>query len=206
MRDYCKNRDMQVLEGLEQFRYMTTPQIADLYFNGIKKQKLRNKKTSERMKRMYDRGYVQRFRFPSEPFIFTVKGNKFSPQIQHNLMRTEIWVQLQKLKPSGSVLSCEVEYPQGELITDLVVEYKNNFREAHKLFWFEIENRSGGDILEKVKKYEGLAWLRRVEKQMPGSLYIIYNKKATARQINGNTFGLPVTTIHYSEFAQKWKW
>lgn len=71
MQDYGKSRDNKILEGLNQFQYMNTPQIAELYFTTIKDPFQRKQKTSERMKKMFDRGYVSRFKFPSEPFIFT---------------------------------------------------------------------------------------------------------------------------------------
>ena len=41
MNGFAQFRDWRVMEGLEQFRYMRSDQIADMYFSNIKK------KTSE---------------------------------------------------------------------------------------------------------------------------------------------------------------
>ena len=206
MQAYGKSRDLKVLEGLDGFRYMTTPQIATLYFQTIKREDFRIKKTCERMKRMYDRGYVQRFRFPSEPYIFTVAGNKYNRQIQHYLMIVDCWITLNKLRPSGGSLSYQVEVKQEGLQTDLVVEYVNNFRGDKKLYWIEVENESTGDIVEKVQGYEGLQWSRQVNNLPEGVLVIVYKKKSTLTKLEGVSFELPVKLIHFSEFEQEWKW
>jgi hypothetical protein len=206
MQAYGKSRDIKVLEGLDGFRYMTTPQIAALYFTTIKKQEFRIKKTCERMKRMFDRGYVQRFRFPSEPYIFTTGGNKYNRQIQHYLMIVDCWITLQKLRPSGGSLNYQVEIKQDGVQTDLAVEYTNNFRGEKKLYWIEVENESTGDITEKIKNYEGLQWSRQVNNLPAGALVIVYKKRATLAKLQGVSFEMPVKLIHFSEFAEKWEW
>jgi hypothetical protein len=206
VQSFGRSRDEKILEGIERFRYLTTNQIAELYFPTIKKLDHRVKKTSQRMKRMYDRGYVQRFRFPSEPFIFTVRGNKFSNRIQHYLMIAQVWIVLNKIKPSGSVLNCEVEHNQGEVQTDLYVEYKNNFRQENKIYWIEVENESNADILEKCKKYESLVWRRRIENKVEGQLCIIYLKRSIQSKLESNNFDVPIKAMHFSELEEKWKW
>jgi hypothetical protein len=206
MQTYGKSRDLKILQGIEDFRYMNTNQIAELYFTTIKKQDHKIKKTCERMKRMFDRGYVQRFRFPSEPYIFTIKGNKFSNRIQHSLMIVDTWITLKKLCPSGVVLNYEVEVKQDNLQTDLVVEYKNNFTNDKRLYWIEVENESNADILEKCKNYESLAWRRRIEGETDGQLCIIYLKRSIQSKLEGSKFDVPIKAIHFSELEEKWKW
>jgi|GEM_PF-2771338 len=206
MQDYGKNRDMRVLEGIEKFRYLNTPQIAELYFQAVKNPEQRIKKTCERMKRMYDRGYVQRFRFPSEPYIFTVKGNKFSHHIQHYMMITNCWIALQKMRPSGSRLSCEIEVKQDNVITDLLIEYKNGFRKENKLYWIEVENESNGDILEKVNAYEALAWKRQAEGLLEGQLLVVYKKNTTVRRLETYTGEQRIKLISYQDFEREWTW
>ena len=200
------SRDMKVLEGLEKFRYLNTNQIAELYFANIKDPKQRTKKASERMKKMFDRGYIQRFRFPSEPYIFTTKGSKFSSKIQHFMLIADCWIMLNKIRPAGSVLNCEVKFPQGDLITDLVIEYKNNFRNEHKIYWLEVENNSSGDILEKVKKYSLLQWTMRREKQAEGHLCVVAVKDSTMRQLEAYKGEVTLKAYRYQELEQEWKW
>lgn len=207
---FGKDRDQRILKGLEKFKYMNTSQIAELYFsNTIKAPDQQLKKACERMKRMYDRGYVQRFRFPAEPFIFTIKGSKFSNRMQHYLMITECWLVLNRMRPAGGVLSCEVEIPQGEntVITDLLVEYKNGFRGENKLYWIEVENDSNGDIFEKLAGYEELQWVRKAEGSKEGQLVIICKKNATFQKAQSYTSqALPVRAIHYDSLATEWIW
>jgi len=200
-----RSRDMKVLAGLEKFRYLNTPQIAELYFQSVKDPSQRIKKASERMKIMFTRGYVQRFRFPGEPFIFTTKGNKYSSKIQHYMMIANCWIALQKLK-SGSVISCEVEVQQENVITDLIVNYKNNFRNEEKIYWLEVENNSSGDIFEKIEKYEGLQWILRQEKKQEGILCIVAGKDSTLRKLEACKNGKTFRVYSYQTFEQDWKW
>jgi len=206
MQNYGKSRDSKILEGLNKFQYMNTPQIASLYFTTIKDSFQRKQKTSERMKKMFDRGYVNRFKFPSEPFIFTTKGNKYNTRIQHYMMMVDCWIYMQELRPSGSVITCEVEIKQDNLITDLVIHYKNNFTFKDNFYYLEIENESTGDIIEKIQKYESLIWSLQADNKPIGKLVIIYKKQSTQNKIETNKFEIPVKTIHISEFSQKWEW
>jgi len=206
MQTYGKSRDSKILEGLNKFQYMNTPQIASLYFSNIKNPFQRKQKTSERMKKMYDRGYIQRFKFPSEPFIFTTKGNKYNTRIQHYMMMVDCWIALQQLRPSGGVLTCETEVKQDNLITDLIVRYKNNFTFKDNLYYLEIENESTGDIIEKVHKYESLIWSLKADNQQVGNLVIVYKKQSVKNKIEFTSFEIPVKTIHISQFSQKWEW
>jgi len=210
MQQYGKNRDLKILEGLEKFRYMNTNQIAELYFSTVKRQDFKIKKTCERMKKMFDRGYVQRFRFPSEPYIFTVHGNKYNRQIGHYLMIVDCWIVLRVECPSGGVLRYEVEVKDGDkdnnVQTDLVIEYINNFRGEKKIYWIEVENESNGDIVEKVKKYEGLVWEKKINSKVIGELVIVYKNKRTLNKLEGNIFDIRYRVIHISELKEKWEW
>jgi hypothetical protein len=206
MQNYGKSRDNKILEGLNKFQYMNTPQISQLYFQTIKDPFQRKQKTSERMKKMFDRGYIQRFKFPSEPFIFTIKGNKYNTRIQHYMMMVDCWIYLQANKPSGGIITCEVEIKQDELITDLIIHYKNNFVFKDNYYYLEIENESTGDIIEKIHKYESLIWSLQSDNKPFGQLIIVYKKQSVKNKIESVSFEIPVKTIHISEFIQKWEW
>jgi len=206
MKDYGASRDNKILEGLNKFQYMNTPQIATLYFTTIKDPFQRQQKTSERMKKMFDRGYVQRFKFPSEPFIFTTKGNKYNTRIQHYMMMVDVWISLQQLRPSGGNLTCEVEVKQDNIITDLIIHYKNNFINKDNLYYIEIENESTGDIIEKIRKYESLIWLLKADNKQIGNLVIVYKKQSILNKIESEKFEIPIKVINISEFSQKWIW
>lgn len=206
MHNYGKSRDNKILEGLDKFHYMNTNQIASLYFQTIKNPFQRQQKASERMKKMFDRGYVSRFKFPSEPFIFTTKGNKYNTRIQHYMMMVDVWIYLQANRPSGSVISCEVEVKQANVITDLIINYKNNFRNQNKIYYIEVENESTGNIIEKIKGYESLIWQLKTENQPIGQLIIVYKKQSLQKKILSHTFEIPIKTIYIQNFSQQWEW
>jgi hypothetical protein len=203
---------MKILEGIEKFHYLNTNQIAELFFSKtIVKPIDRIKKTNERMKKLYDRGYVQRFRFPQEPYIFTIKGGKFSNRILHYLMITQCWIILNqdKIKPSGSVLNCEIEVKQEGIITDLLIEEINNFRpegQKKRVYWIEIENESNGDIFEKIEGYESLTWSKRSENQSVGQLIVVCKKSGLLRKLQDSSFDIPVKAYYYNNLETEWKW
>jgi hypothetical protein len=206
MREYGKSRDEKILAGLEKFNYMRSDQIADIYFQSVKEPESRLKKTSERMRKMHARGYVQRFRFPSEPFIYTIAGNKYNTKINHYLAVVDVWRTLRGLKPSGGNLYCEVERKEENIITDLFIEYTNHFTGIKKEYYIEVELDSKGDILEKLEKYEALFWLRKARKQPEGYLCIIYKNKRTWGKIEAYEGEIPINILHLSEVRDKWTW
>lgn len=179
MKSLAKSRDMKVMDGLETFRYMRSDQIADIYFTSIKKRDHRIKKVSERMKRLHSLGYVQRMRFPGEPYIYTLSGSAYNNKIQHYLTVVDVYITPQKLRPSGSVLRFETETKFSDLICDLWVEYRNEFRQEKKEFFIEVELNSSGDILEKIEKYQRLFRHRSHETERGIYLYILYSKIRT---------------------------
>jgi len=154
---------------------------------------------------MHTRGYVQRFRFPSEPFIYTIAGNKYSTKINHYLAIVDVWRTLREIKPSGGNLCCEVERKEENIITDLYVEYTNHFTEIKKEYYIEIELDSTGDIRQKIENYEGLFWLRKAKGNVEGKLCIVYKNRRTLSKIEAYTGELKPKTLHLSEM-DTWNW
>lgn len=121
-------------------------------------------------------------------------------------MMVDCWICLQQLRPSGGILTCETEVKQEDLITDLVVHYKNNFTNKNNLYYLEVENESTGDIIEKIHKYESLIWSLKADNKQYGQLVIIYKKQSVQNKIETNKFEIPVKTIHISQLLHKWEW
>lgn len=205
MREYGKSRDERILVGLDKFRYMRSDQIADIYFQSVKNPESKLKKTSERMRKMHEKGYVQRFRFPSEPFIYTIAGNKYSTKINHYLAIVDVWRKLVSLKPYGGSIYCLVERKEENVITDLYVEYTNNLANIKKEYFIEVELDSAGDVLEKVQNYEALFWSRRIKGKPEGCLYILYKHKRTLGKLEAHKGEIEFKALHLSEM-DAWIW
>lgn len=206
MRAVGASRDKRVLDGLEKFRYMTTPQVAELYFSNIKDMGQRNKKASERMKVMFDRGYTNRYRFPNMPLIHSLKERRYSSHVDHYLAIVGAWIIIKALRPSGSTIYSEVEYKQEGLQTDLYIEYRNEFRKERKDFFIEVEVNSNADLIEKLKRYEALEWTRNIENACPSVLVFVYEKSRTLKKLEGYDGELEFNAINVTELNERWHW
>lgn len=206
MRNLAKNRDMKVLQGIEKHKYLRSDQIADMYFTTIKSRDHRIKKTAERLKKLYDKGLVQRMRFPSEPYIYHVNGSTFTHKLMHYLTIADVWLTLQEIKPAGSVLRYEVEKDFGNVITDLYIEFSNEFRGERKQMFIEIELDSSGDILDKLNKYAFLFRTRKRDNISGDVLYVLHKKKAIGDKLEGYAGNIDLKVLDIREIKSKWVW
>lgn len=211
---FGKTRNYEILSGLEKFHYLTTNQIAELYFQkdsdnntGISNPLQRTQKTTEVMKKLYKQGFINRYRFPPEPYVFYSKSTKYTTHIGHYLTIASCWIILNKLIPLDTTLTCEVEYKQDNIITDLFIHKitKNQFRHDEKYYYLEIENKSTADILEKIKQYETLAWIKQMNNEPIGILNIIFAGNIP-KKITNTQFNFPVNLISFNNLEVSWKW
>ena len=56
--------------------------------------------------------------------------------------------------PSGSKIDYDIEVQHGDVITDLVIHYKNEFRGETRTYYVEVELDSTGDVGRKIRAYE----------------------------------------------------
>jgi hypothetical protein len=205
MRATGQSRDARLLSALEKFRYLTTQQAAGLYFANIKDEGQRLKKASERLRKLYQRGLCYRMRIPNEYFIYSLKNTGYTHKVQHYLAIVDIWIKLIQLRPTGASIYSQVEKGQGhDIITDLHIDYRNEFKQERREYFIEVELNSSGDIREKIKKYEALAWARQDENKAPCSLCIVTNKKGLYAEIEGLEWELPVKVYPLS--LAGWEW
>lgn len=179
MNGFAQFRDWRVMEGLEQFRYMRSDQIADMYFSNIKKKDQRIKKVSERMKKLHKRGLVKRFRFGCQPYVYTIDGTDYNRKTLHYLTVVDVLLQIQKLKPSYATLKWWTEKKFDDIICDLCLEYHNEFTHEHKFFFVEVELNSSGDVFEKISKYRRLFARRRRDIIKDDTLCIMFKEMPT---------------------------
>ena len=205
MRDFAKNRDLKVLDGIVRHKYLRSDQIADMFFMSIAKKEYRVKKADSRLKILFDSGLVQRMRFRGEPYIYHHNGSAYSHKITHYLTIAEVWLILKELCPTGTVLHYEAEKNFDGLITDLYIESNNEFRKERKQYFIEIELESNGDIENKINKYSYLFKRRQREKITGDTLYILHKKKSVAGKLEGykNEMNLKLLNIHE---LHKWEW
>ena len=156
MRSVAEVRDQKLLDGVMKHKYIIPEQAAELFFTTIKNKEYRDKKAAIRLLKLYQKKLVNRFRIPGDPFVYTVTGNKYSTKMIHYLAITDVLIQIIKLLPSSSVIEYEVEQDNGNVITDLYLSYRNDFRHESGQYFIEVELDSSRDILEKIPKYEDL--------------------------------------------------
>jgi len=209
MKDFARARDRRVLEGLEEFRYMRSDQIAELYFANIKNSTQRTNKVSERMKKLLGQGLVKRFRYGCEPFIYTIDGVSNTNKHLHYLTVVEVMIELkkqQKKLPAGSVLRWESEVKFDDIICDLHIEYRNGFRGERKDYFIEVELNSSGDVLQKLDKYRRLFRARRREGAAGDCLYVLCSKVSTVGKIERAELDMPVVAMLLSDLPTGWTW
>lgn len=183
----------------------TTGQVAEVLFSNIKDPRWRLQKAAQRLRVLHNNGLCSRMRIPGQHFIYTVRGPKYNHLVNHYLVIVDIWMALEKIKPSGSVLRHEVEIKFDDLVCDLWVEHINNFRGVKQEYFVEVELASSGDIVEKIKRYEALAWRRKVD-NLDCKLIIVYENQRTKRNIDVYKTGLDLKAIFIEDFAKEWKW
>lgn len=206
MKDFAQARDMRIMEGLETFRYMRSDQIAEIYFPTIKDKGQKVKKTSERMKKLHSRGFVKRFRFGCEPYVYTIDGVAYSNKIQHYVTIVDVLINLQKIKPIGSVLRWETEKKYDDIICDLHLEYSNEFRQEKKEIFIEVELNSSGDTIQKIEKYCRLFRARRREGMISDRLYVLCSKLPVVAKIETGNFDIPIKALPLTGFEKEWQW
>lgn len=187
-------RNEKLLDGIIHHKYLRTDQAAELFFKTIKNEKQRNRKASTELLKLYKAKMVQRFRFPGEPYIYTCSGTKYSPKIIHYLAISDVLLETLKMLPTGSRSEYEVELRQDNVITDLYLSWKNEFRKQSGELFIEVELENSQDVTTKIAKYEDILLDR------PGSkLIIICKHKRTIDRIKAHDFDIPVQAIdiHY---------
>ena len=197
------------MEGLETFRYMRSDQIAEMYFTTIINKSQRAKKTSERMKKLFARGFVKRFRYGCEPFIYTIDGVANTNKHLHYLTIVEVLIELQKLQknlPASSVLRWETEVKFDDIICDLHLEYRNGFRQETKEYFIEVELNSSGDVLAKIEKYRRLFRVRQRENKINDCLCVLCSKVSVVSKIERAGIEMPLKVMLLSDLSTGWTW
>ena len=180
-----QTRDMKVLEGIEKHKYLRTDQAAELYFQAIKDPVQRVSKARTRLLMLHRQKLLKRARFPGEHFIYFTHGNTRSHKMNHYITITDIFLQLKKNFPASSNIDYDIEVKHGDIITDLVIDYKNEFREEHARYYVEVELDSSGDVEAKIRAYEEVL-------DQQDKLVVVCKHHRTAAKIQANKYIIPV--------------
>ena len=95
---------------------------------------------------LYDAKLINRMRFPGEPYIWFIKGSKYSTKMIHCLTIVDVLIEIFATRPQNLPLDNEIEYQQGNLITDLFLSLRNDFRGVTKKFFIEVHLNSSENI------------------------------------------------------------
>lgn len=194
------NRDEKLLDGIIKHKYLRTDQAAELYFQSIKNPEQRKRKAATRLLSLYRKKLVQRFRFPGEPYIYTVSGTRYSPKILHYLAVTDSLIQLLPLLPPSSRVEYEIEYNMGKTITDFYVNWNNTFRAQQGEIFVEVELAGQQDVVEKIRKYEDLLFDRKNV-----LVLVICKHKRTIDRLRDDKFIMPVQAIDMRFIKEQFK-
>lgn len=187
-------RDEKLLDGIVQHHYLRTDQAAELFFQSIKDPLQRRRKAAARLLTLYRRKQVQRFRFPGEPFIYTVSGTKYSPKILHYLAITDVLLEVLSIIPNQSRIEYEIEVRQGSSITDCIINYHNAFRGISGELHIEVELENSQDIVSRMEKYEDI-----LEDRPNAQLLVVCKHRRTVDRLRNHDFDFPLQAIdiHY---------
>jgi len=210
-RKFGLERDRRILNAIEDFHYLTSFQIAQMFFQTVKDQNQRLKKTNERLKKLYDCGCCKRIKVPNQYTVYTVNhSSRYNSKIEHYLTIADIYIQLSQLKPAGASLNYFVEKKFDNLITDLYLEYRNDFRNDFKNYFIEVEINSSGDLKNKITKYSELFYNRALthSKNNNDVLCIVYKRRLPRIDKNQLTeaFGIDINIFSLEYFSDFWKW
>lgn len=108
--------------------------------------------------------------------------------------------------PAGSVLRWETEVKFDDIICDLHLEYRNEFRQEKKEYFIEVELNSSGDVIQKIEKYRRLFRARGREGKENDRLCVLCSKIAVVVKIERAEMDIPVKAILLSDLSAGWTW
>lgn len=85
-----------------------------------------------------------------------------------------------------------------DIITDLMISYRNEFRKESKIYYVEVELDSSGDIENKIRSYE--EYLEDNE----GRLVVVCKKKRIAEKIRAGRWAIPVKVLDLAAVKEQW--
>lgn len=156
---------------------------------------------------MFKKGWVQRMRFPNEPYIYTLDKPHYSHKLNHYLMLVDVWITIRDMAPGQSKLTCEPEKHFESVITDLYIEYRNDFRKESAQYFVEVELDSSNTIKDKVMRYAVTLYNRQSEGYRNDRLVILHKKKISPQEVTGlDRLKFDVQFIPLGELTAKWIW
>jgi hypothetical protein len=203
MKSIGRARDMKLLEMLEKHLYMSTDQAARLpMFATIKNKEQRECKAAGRLRALYKNDFIpHRFKSPGDHIIYSMRKGEYNHKVRHYLAIVDVWIALTKYAV-GAKLYSEVEKKTEDVITDLYVEYRNEFRGEKRNYYFEIELNNSQPWEEKLSKYEALFWAQTGDNAPGNVLVLVSNKKRLREDYRASD----VVVRQYDLALTGWKW
>jgi hypothetical protein len=161
-RQVAAGRDKAVVEAVHELGFLTSGQVARLFFHGIKHG---DRKARDRLQTLYGRGLVDRRRLRGNEFVYFME---YSSRWEHWLMGNEFYVCLQEgLRRSNyyKTVHLKREFAVGNIIVDWFLVVVNLLSGTSYKWFIEIDKdldlkRPQGKIDALQGIYENDGWER----------------------------------------------
>ena len=138
-----------IIETLEQFRALSTHQIAEIFYNYTK-----NPVTNANfaLKRLRDRGYIE-VNTNMQPYVYFPKPSRIKQdgqKVEHFLKIADFYLQLKRAGGHVKFFHVEPQYMDGSIRPDACVSWRD------KIWFVEIQNSHYTHTVmsEKMKRYQ----------------------------------------------------
>ncbi|HBV97800.1 MAG: hypothetical protein JL50_02835 [Peptococcaceae bacterium BICA1-7] len=147
------HRDNEICRLIEKLQALDTEQVSVLIFSG---QKHGRRKAQERLKVLFDRGRLKRWRAaPESPYIYFT-GKKHG-RMDHLVALNWVYVwMVRSVKSWEEVYRWDTEQDYGVLQADAFCAIRNTVTGKLRFWFVELDRAESGNLFDKVAKYNSL--------------------------------------------------
>jgi hypothetical protein len=144
------HRDKEILGLIERLQALDTEQVRALLFSSMTQGR---RKAQERLKALYDRGRLNRWRpGPESPYMYFV-GKKHG-RIEHLIALNWVYVWMVKsVKSWEEIYRWDYEQDYGALQADAFCVVRNMVTGKLRMWFVELDRAESGNLFDKVRKY-----------------------------------------------------
>lgn len=144
-----RKRDRMIIDTLEQFRALTTHQLAEIFYSHTKSPVTN---ANFALKRLRDRGYIEA-NTNMLPYVYFPKPARIKQdgqKVNHFIKIADFYLQLKRAGGPIKFFHVEPQYMDGSIRPDIVVSWRD------KVWFVEIQNShySHKVMAEKMKRYQ----------------------------------------------------
>lgn len=140
-------RDSLVLEFINKYKLCTSEHVYNLYFNQV-----HPTVCSRRLKYLAEYGYIDRFKFEGNNYIYYVGKKPYTRLIRHDLLITDFVVKL--LQEGYEILEFKKSFVLGDIIADAFLTVKRSNKIRNILLEVQLSEH---DCISKYRNIKKLA-------------------------------------------------